>query len=163
MDFVKDDEELIQMYLWGFKSIWDVRKGISDNHNTDYDLDQIYDYIDCYCNNTNLLKKIEELKVSPAMKEKEFKLKYVLRKIVLDDMQISAAALKLNCKRETVSGYLEKIGYVKPNQYRSKQMQLLLREYCEGRLNKCQVDFVLWINKSNFNIYVRKYKEEHNL
>ena len=45
MDFVKDDEELIQMYLWGFKSIWDVRKGISDNHETDYDLDQIYDYI----------------------------------------------------------------------------------------------------------------------
>ena len=48
MEFVKDDEELIQMYLWGFKSIWVVQKGISDNHNENYDLDTIIPRLKAY-------------------------------------------------------------------------------------------------------------------
>ena len=75
MEFVKDDEELIQMYLWGFKSIWVVQKGISDNHNENYDLDDIYEYVDYYCNKSNYIKKIDELEISPGFKKDKNNLK----------------------------------------------------------------------------------------
>ena len=163
MEFIKDDEELIQMYLWGFKSIWVVQKGISDNHNENYDLDDIYEYVDYYCNKSNYLKKIDNLEISPGFKKDKNILKYVLKKIVLGKSTIIEGANLVGCKRDTISNYLSQIGFVLPSHYKSKQMQLLLREYCEGRITRSEANYVLWIAPKNFTVYVKKYKAEHNI
>ena len=42
-------------------------------------------------------------------------------------------------------------------------MQLLLREYCEGRITRSEANYVLWIAPKNFTVYVKKYKAEHNI
>lgn len=157
------DEEIIQCYLWGLNSIWDVRTGISNNHNTDYDLEEIYEYLDMFFDKTNVLRKIAELEINPKLNVDESSFKYYLKQVVNGKLTISDLSIMAKVKRETIQHYLKKVGYSKYVSYDDWRTQLMFKKVIEGKVQITSAPVILGTDYTRFVKMLKKYKKENNI
>lgn len=159
----KKDEEIIQCYIWGLNTIWDVRTGISNNHNTDYDLDEVYDYLDMFFDKNDALRKIDELEINSSLKVDVASFKYYLKKIVNGSIQIIDVSRILKIKRETIHDYLIKVGYSRTIRYDDWKTQLMLEKVVNGKIQKTSAPKILGSDYTKFIKMLERYEKEKNL
>ena len=159
----KKDEEIIQCYIWGLNTIWDVRTTISNNHNTDYDLDEVYDYLDMFFDKNDALRKIDELEINSSLKVDVAAFKYYLKKIVKGSIQIIDVSRILKIKRETIHDYLIKAGFSRTVRYDDWKTQLMLEKVANGEIQKTSAPTILGADYTKFIKMLERYKKEKNL
>lgn len=159
----KKDEEIIQCYIWGLNTIWDVRTVISNNHNTDYDLDDVYDYLDMFFDKNDILRKIDELEINKKLKVDETSFKYYLKKIANGRLKIIDVSRILKIKRDTIRDYLLKVGYSRNARYDDWKTQLMLKKVVDGEIQKAYAPTILGADYRKFIEMLERYKKEKDL
>ena len=160
---VKNDSDLIQRYLLGIISLSELRVAISNNHDTDYDLDDIYEYLDLFYAENDIMNKIDNLQISNKLKVPPSIFKRHLREVVEGRISITELSNLLRIKRGTITGYLAKIGYTKTSSIEDTKTLTVLKAYYEGIITKYSAKCLLEVSSESrfdklFDQYVKKYK-----
>ena len=84
---------MIQRYLLGIISLSELRVAISNNHDTDYDLDDIYEYLDLFYAENDIMNKIDNLQINNKLKVDPSIFKRHLREVVEGRISITELSL----------------------------------------------------------------------
>ena len=154
IELTVEDEQVMDCYLWGLVTIWEVIKVISDNHNTEFDIDDIYDLLEHYCEKTDpvniIMNAIENQKLRDCLID-----------IVKNDISFRDAGKKYKIPNATISDYFIRLGLRKRITYNDKKLQYLLKKYFKGEVSKFEICHSLQVKPDKLNEYIERYKKEN--
>lgn len=149
-----EDEQVMDCYLWGLVTIWEVIKVISDNHNTEFDIDDIYELLEHYCDKTDPVNIIKRRIENPKLRD-------CLIDIVKNDISFRDAGKKYKIPNATISDYFIRLGLRKRITYNDKKLQYLLKKYFKGEVSKFEICHSLQVRPDKLNEYIERYKKEN--
>lgn len=154
IELTVEDEQVMDCYLWGLVTIWEVIKVISDNHNTEFDIDNIYELLEHYCEENDPVNIIKRSIENPKLRD-------CLIDIAKNDISFRDAGKKYNIPNATISDYFIRLGLRKRITYNDKKLQYLLKKYFKGEVSKFEICHSLQVKPDKLNEYIERYKKEN--